>query len=370
MICLLGLVLPASPGAPPAFAQSLETREQELAQIREQIESLRSRVASMRERETTLEDQLKRLRAELDLQQARLDEADTALELATARAAATEARVVELEADLGSVRDDLRRRMVGLYRLGRHGYLRLFLTIEADDGLLPAIRQLRYLVRRDRRSVDRYLALRDDLLAQQTRLELERAEVAQWQAQEKERRDELATLRRRHERLLAKAAAERRLLASQASELEDTERKLVELLSGFVGDDQAPLEGTPIQEFRGVLDWPLQGQVRVEFGPRKDPRYRTEVPHNGIEMATGHGSKVRVVFPGSVVWAGDFEGYGPMVVVLHPGKVFTLYAGLQLLNVGEGDVLSLGDVIGASSDRLYFEIRADKQPRDPREWLR
>lgn len=354
----------------PIAAQNLETREKELETIRQEIAHLRDRVSSMRSRETSLSDRLERVRAELDLQQARLDEANASLALATDRVADAETRIGEIGVALQAVEDDLRRRLVGLYRLGRYGYLQLFLSMEPGEDLISGIRQLRYLVRRDRRALDRYEALRADLAAQRRRLEAEKSQVAEWQSQEKQRRDQLAKVRRRRQQLLEQVSAERRRLDAQAVELEVKEQQLVRFMDRLVADGPAPLEGNSIEEFRGVLDWPILGQVTVEFGPRLDPRYRTEVPHNGLEISTQVGEKVRTVYSGEVLYASDFEGYGPMIVVHHPGRIFTLYAGLRLLSVEAGDVLELGDVIGAGGDRLYFEIRAENQAQDPREWLR
>ncbi|MEM1201704.1 MAG: peptidoglycan DD-metalloendopeptidase family protein [Acidobacteriota bacterium] len=353
------------------WGQSLETREQELEEIREQISKLRSSLDSMRSREATLEDQLERVGTELQLQQARFDEATAALDLASARAADAETRVGELEVALGEVRGDLRRRLAGLYRLGRQGYLRLFLALDTGQDLLPAIRQLRFLVLRDRKDLDRFTELRESLAGERARLVAELEEVAQWRGQEAQRRDDLVAAKRRHQGVLDRVTRERRRLAEEASALEDKERKLTRFVETLVADEgSASLDGTPIQDFRGVLDWPAVGDVTLEFGPRTDPRYRTQVPHNGLDLATQAGDKVRVVFPGEVLYASTFEGYGTMVVVHHPGRVFTLYAGLDLLNVGKGDVLALGDVIGVATDVLYFEIRIENQPQNPREWLR
>jgi septal ring factor EnvC (AmiA/AmiB activator) len=33
-------------------------------------------------------------------------------------------------------------------------------------------------------------------------------------------------------------------------------------------------------------------------------------------------------------------------------------------------MVSLGDVVGLSTDKLYFEIRVEKRPEDPMSWLR
>ncbi len=299
-----------------------------------------------------------------------LVEAKTAFELAAARSAETEAEIEGLESAMAALRDDLRRRLAGLYRLGRQGYLRLFLSLKPDADLLPAIRQLRFLVRRDQITVERYGATRRELVGKREQLAAEQREMGLWQQREQERRDALASTRRRRELTLARVAREREELAARARALQEKERKLTRLVDSLVEGSLAPLDGTPIQDFRGALDWPFKGEVVSGFGPRKDPRYRTEVPHNGIDVATEEGASIGAIFPGEVLYAAEFEGYGLMVVVHHPGRVFTLYAGLAALRAGKGDMLSLGQEVGTATDVLYFEIRLENQPQDPLEWLR
>lgn len=355
----------------PVAGDGSDPREAELGRIRVEIARLEARLAEMRTRESSLEADLGRTRVELELQEQQLAEATAAFELAAARARAAEAKVEELTAALAHVREDLRRRLVGLYRLGRQGYLRLFLALQPDRNLLPAIRQLRFLVRRDQMVLDRYVATRDELDRERHVLDGQRREMETWRAREAERRDGLVRLRRRQERLLEEVTSQRRRLAERAGELQEKERKLSRLIASLVGESPNPLAGTPIQEFKGVLDWPLEGAVVAPFGPRRDPRYNTEVPHNGIDIATGEGAReVHAVFPGEVLFASSFEGYGQMVVVHHAGRVFTLYSQLAELSVKKGDVVSLGTVVGIGEDTLYFEIRHENQAEDPLQWLR
>jgi septal ring factor EnvC (AmiA/AmiB activator) len=364
-IALLAGLLAATTAAPDGD----DPREAALARIRGEISRLEGQLARLKTKESGLEAELERTRLELDLQEQQLAEATAAFELAATRAAAAEVQVAELEAALAGIRDDLRRRLVGLYRLGRQGYLRLFLALTPERDLLPAIRQLRFLSRRDQMALDRYAATRDELDRERRRLESQRGEMEAWKAREAERHDQLVVLRRRQERLLEEVARERRDLAARTDELQDKERKLARFIYSLV--DEKPLEGTPIQEFRGVLDWPAVGQVVGRFGPRRDPRYRTEVPHNGIDVAIdGESREVHVVYPGEVLFASEFEGYGRMVVVHHPGRTFTLYSGLGEVFVEKGDVVSLGAVIGIGADRLYFEIRRENEAEDPLLWLR
>lgn len=354
----------------PLPASEIDRRELELQVIRDEISRLQARLVQVGQEARGVAGELARIELELQIQEGRLAEARAARDLLVERIAATEQEVVRLETALLEVRRDLRRRLVGLYRLGRQGYARLLFSVDPRADLLTALRVLRYLVRRDAQAIHRFLDTRVRLDMEQEQLGVQRRQLEAWTQQEEERRQELARLRSRQATLLARKEEERQELAARAEILADKERKLARFLDFLYGRTETPLAGTPIQNFRGVLDWPVAGEVRVGFGPRMDPRYRTQVPHNGVSIATQPGAEVRAVFPGKVLFAAPFEGYGPTVVVHHPGRVFTLYAGLASLKVGRESMLSLNQMVGVAANHLYFEIRVENRPQDPLHWLR
>ena len=97
----------------------------------------------------------------------------------------------------------------------------------------------------------------------------------------------------------------------------------------LAGRSRAQLAGQPIHDFRGVLDWPIRGELAERFGERQDPRYGTRVPHNGISLRTVAGLPVRVVYPGKVVIYPQIK---PMPVTAVPDlkeKLPTVYAKLE-----------------------------------------
>ncbi len=357
--------------APSFSAFSAEpSREQELAAIRSQISQLTARLEQARRQQAGLRGELAQADLALELQEKRLAEALAARDMAARRVADSEAEVRRLETAAVGAREALGQRLAGLYRLGRQGYLRLVFALRPDDRLIPSVRLMRYLAQRDRQTVDRYQQAQRRLASQRDRLLAEREEMESWIADERSRRRQLAALRSHKATLLARAEQERQSLAVKAGALADRERKLANFLDLLYGRNTSVLAGTPMQEFRGILDWPVAGKVTAGFGPRLDPRYKTKVPHNGLDLASAPGAEVKVVFPGKVLYAAPFQGYGQTVIVHHPGRVFTLYAGLSEARVGPGGMLSLGDVVGLASDRLYFEIRVENRPDDPLRWLR
>jgi murein hydrolase activator len=357
--------LPLKPEPP-----SLPSRERELQAIRAEIARLETQLARAKKEESGLQGEIAKTDLELKLQEERLAEVTAARRLAEEQAAAGEREVARLSAELAAAQRELSRRLVGLYGLGRQGYLRLFLALKPDTRLLPSIRLLRYLAYRDRAAIDRATAARAALTGERDRLVERRTAIERSFAQEEGRRRDLVRLRRRQADLLAQAERESQALAAKAGELAAKEQKLSAFLDLLYGKSPEALSGKPMQDFRGVLDWPIHGRVTAGFGPLLDPRYRTRVPHNGLDIETAPKSEVRAVFPGKVLFAAPFEGYGTTVVVQHAGRALSLYAGLSACQVNREDMVSLGQVVGLASDKLYFEIRVENHPENPLNWLR
>ena len=254
--------------------------------------------------------------------------------------------------------------------------LRAVLSLEPGQDTLGAIRSLRYLARRDHRAVITYRDTMAKLANERQVLAERREETDRWVARESDRQRELVAVKNRQERILASHRTETQRLTGVAGDLAEREGRLATLLA-LVGESGGPtsgsgggLEGRSARDFRGALDRPVAGRVTAEFGPRMDPRYKTRVPHRGLDLAPEVGSDVRAVYGGRVLYAGAFEDLGNLVVVRHPGGVTTLTSGLETLRVAKDDVLGFESVLGRSGETLYFEIRVDQKPEDPRQWLR
>ena len=354
----------------PAPVSAQDARGEELVAIRGEIARLQARLSRVADESRGLSGELERTELSLEIQAKRLEEAQAARRLSDSRLGDLSEAVSGLETRLGEHRAALQRRLTDLYRLGRQGYLRLLLSVRTRTQLLPAIRAMRYLARRDGTLLARFLDTRAELAFERQQLIKRQQERELWVDLEQERHGELARMQRRQALLLDQLQSKRGQLNARAVRLADKERKLSNLMDFLAGRARTPLSGQSIHGFRGVLDWPARGDLAQGFGDRRDPRYGTRVPHNGIALNTVAGLPVRAVYPGKVLFAAPFEGYGPTVVVQHSGRVFTLYAGLARLGVRQDDILRLGQAVGSAAARLYFEIREENRPVDPLDWLR
>ena len=93
-------------------------------------------------------------------------------------------------------------------------------------------------------------------------------------------------------------------------------------------------------------------------------------------MRAQTGSPVYAVWPGKVVHAGWFKGYGNLLIVDHGHGFFSLMAHLDTLERAVGEILRKGDQIGTVGETgslkgpyLYFELRDGQTPLDPERWF-
>jgi septal ring factor EnvC (AmiA/AmiB activator) len=345
-------------------------RQEDLADIRDRIRDFRDQLAELDKYGSGVDAELERLALELGLQQQLVSEATAEREQAETTLDAARERLEVVERELAATKDRLTRRIQALDRSAPANWLRGFATVRAPSDFFLYVRTLRFLARRDARLVPVYRAEEAELEAARRVLAERQEDLVGTISRQRRRVAELAEARRRQV-LVAKALERERLrILREASTLDDKEQKLARMVAVLGSLDEPSLSGEPIQSFRGALDWPLAGEVATPFGPRYEARYGTSVPHNGIRLSPTGTGEVTAVFPGVVIFAAPFEGFGLTVVVHHPKQVFSLYAGLDELEVSKDDVVVLGQVLGRTGSALYFEMRVENRPEDPMEWLR
>jgi septal ring factor EnvC (AmiA/AmiB activator) len=353
----------------PAIGQT-ESQQRDLERIRRGIETLEKKLREVSRERDDSQARLAQLSLKVRLQEERVAEARAERGLASTRLDAAESAVSVAAKRLERSQKQLQRGLSTLYRLGRGGLWRWLVTAPDAERTLSGVRLLRFLSWRGAQRVAAYRSDRQAYEHQRALFEAASRENEESLNRERSRLIELERVKRRQSMIVAALERERASLAKRGRELGKRQAKLTELIS-FLAGQSPPLErGTPIQRFKGVLDWPAEGRVVIPFGPRRDAQYGTRVPHDGITMQMAARSAARAVFPGSVVFAAEFQGFGNTVVVHHPSRVFTLYSGLESIEVRKNDVVSSGQRLGDAGLRMYFEVRVEERPQNPVEWLR
>jgi septal ring factor EnvC (AmiA/AmiB activator) len=301
----------------------------------------------------------------------------------SAARARVDKRIVALRARAEQHGEELARRRAELgesvrlaFAIGRQDTLKLILNGEGVGGVPRLLRYHEFMSRRQLAriaAVDESLAsleqTRATLAAQAQRLQalLTEQEAAR-AARQRERAQRQAILGRIEQEL---GSADRVLsrLKQDRERLNALLRRLRAALADIPLGTDPP---RPFQRLRGKLPWPVKGQLVERFGT---PRADGGVTWQGVVLAAEHGTEVRAIANGRVVYASELRGFGNVIILDHGGGYMSLYGHTQtpLREPGEwvnpGDVVAtVGDSGGARRSALYFEVRHKGTPQDPGRW--
>ena len=379
--------------SPPALAGKKTTRApspQSTAAAQKQLEQVRAQIKSLSDQQHALDDQrdaAARSLREVDgkVSDAQHDLHGTEATIATLQdqLEQLQRRQAELAAGLSRQRDELAMLLRSAYALGNHEQLQLLLEQDRMGDLARVLAYHRYF-EQDRRQ--RIVGLSAEL---QT--------LAQVSEQVKARQQDLLAAHAKQQNELAALAAQRAARGKFVASLDASYRDQNARLSALGRDEKnteqllARLRAAMAQIARtpavpkaqrvpgdanipvGPLKLPLTGHVLAGFGGVMPDGHRS----NGLLIAGAAGSEVRAVAAGRVAYADWLKGYGLLLIIDHGGGWMSLYAFNDSLlknvgdNVASGEaVASVGSSGGQGRPALYFELRHDGQPADPRSWLK
>jgi septal ring factor EnvC (AmiA/AmiB activator) len=340
--------------------------------------------------------------------QTQADEAESEAERAAAAQAAAAAEVQAAEADLSAAQSRIRlieelrreqrarlaerqgaiigftaalqtmaRRPPGL-ALVQPGSIRDIVHVRSLFATtLPVVRQrtegLRAEVARGanlRLQADRAVAVLEqrqgDLEGRRTRL----ATLERTSRQQAERLAGAAMMETDRVLALGEDAHDIRQLMSELDRQSEVRDDLIDLPGPRLRPRQPGEAGAPRQQAsrprsrqRPPYRLPVMGEVVEGLGEISDAGVRSR----GLTIATQPGAQVIAPTAGRVSYAGDFRGYGRIVIIDHSGGWTTLITDLAAISVRVGDVVRQGSPIGRAGDErptISVELRRDGRPVD------
>jgi len=368
------------------------------ARERQQLLTAKAQSAAALQRSAVLEAQASAARDEADRLKkrsaalaARIQSAEADIDAAEARVALVSRRLADQQTRLAEQQQPLLALTASLQQLSRRppvsvlaqpGSLRDMVHARAVlDAVMPVIQERTAGVRQE--------LARLRTTQQQQRVALQALSASK--AQLAERRDALTRLenegRLRSRDLMSSAQLE----ADRALGLGEKARDIVDLMDaleadaavrGELADLSGPLprpadparaapQAAPVAPAAsrdadlgaGAYRLPVVGRIVAGLGEVNDSGVRSR----GITVATQPGGQVVAPAAGRVSFAGDYRGYGKIVIIDHGGGWTSLITGMIALSVSVGDTLDAGAPVGrAGSDdsRITVELRRAGRPVD------
>lgn len=369
--------------------QAIAAREREqLIAAKQQSAEAMARSATLEKQAAAAASEADRLRKRSAALAARIQSAEADISAGEARVALVRRRLSAQEARLAEQQQPLLELTASLQQLSRQppvavlaqpGSLTDMVHARAVlDAVMPVIERRTAGVRRE------LGALRTIRRQQSVALQALGASRTQLAA----RRDALTRLenegRLRSRDLMSSA----RLEADRALGLGEKARDIVDLMDALEADgavraelaelagpvprprdptgaapNAAPPATAEAELTRGAYRLPVVGRIVAGLGEVNESGVRSR----GLTVAAQPGGQVVAPASGHVSFAGDYRGYGKIVIIDHGGGWTTLLTGMIGLSVGVGDTVDAGAPIGrAGSDdsRITIELRRGGRPVD------
>jgi murein hydrolase activator len=370
LLITLGLALSCALAATP------QKTEAQLRSLRQKIEHMTQQVS----RDAVQRDRLSAsLRAaELSVGQARGELARIGREYSDRgeRRSALSAERGSQQRALNDERQALAGQVRAAYLLGREEPLKLLFA--SRDPLLEArmLTYYGYFGRARARAIadiEQHVQRVDQLDGQ---LAQQQSELANLKGAQQVQLDQLERSRTEREKVLASLEAEAHTREQSLARLRSQQADLEQLLTQLdrsLKTVPPPETTSAFGHLRGQLAWPVAGHVKAAFGDTRASGVRWD----GMVVAAERGAPVKAVSSGRVVYADWLPGLGLLAIVDHGEGYLSLYGHNERLYKATGESVTAGEVIAAAGDsggrpepELYFEIRRDGHPVDPRPWFR
>ncbi|MGI9413280.1 MAG: murein hydrolase activator EnvC family protein [Hyphomicrobiales bacterium] len=383
--------------------------------VPQQLQDVEKQLDTVTTRTQDLEKTAEELAAETEALSKQLIAIASKIQAREAQITASETRLKKLAFEEDVMRDQLRERrdalaelLAGLQRLERNPPPPL--AVNPTDALaalrgamllgsvVPELRgQASSLVQNLSRLTDLRAAIvreQGDVTENLGKLDGERRQIAhllqQKQTLTQTIRQELESERKRANTLAERAKSLKDLIAKleQAREEAEKARQAAEKAAANELEIQRKLRlarlmkpAVPFSRARGKLYFPAQG-TRVRKYGSKDALGGTA---KGLSIATRAFAQVTAPNDGRVAYAGEFRGYGQLLIINAGEGYHVLLAGMENITVDVGQFVRAGEpvgtmggqaalstVIGIRADDprpvLYVEFRKNGNAIDPRPW--
>ncbi|AHI31694.1 peptidase M23 [Marinobacter salarius] len=359
----------------PALAEQQVTPGQ-IEDLKEEIADIDEWLADAEEDRSSLEQQLSGLERDIgrltrerrELRQQAREQQQRLTELGEEEAELT--RVLE------SQRDSLKKQIRAAWMEGDAPAVKVLLNEIDPDKIARTMTYYEYLSRDTIDRLEAFAANLRQLKETQDQVKAGRLRLAKLEEDVADRQQKLSSRKKEREQTLASLKTDISNRLTEREELEEDRKRLEKLLREVeeaIANIPTPNESDPFGSLKNKLPWPADGKVVSSFG---DSYASGKLKHNGLLINTAEEGDVRAVHYGRVVFANWLRGFGLITILDHGDGYMTLYGHSSSLFTSPGDWVEAGEAIaqagrtgGTNDPAVYFEVRHNGKPDNPRRWL-
>jgi septal ring factor EnvC (AmiA/AmiB activator) len=262
-----------------------------------------------------------------------------------------------------------------LHRQGTEEPLKLILKQQNPKNINRILEYYNYFINARNEKINSYKEKIKELNITQKLISAQKLELMRNRSELRERKNSFLSLQSSRSLTMKKlnskinsSKLKLALYADQKANLEILLRKKTHALNNY----SSASSKNNFYENKGKLPWPVNAYPSNKY----DLKSNSSMHSKGWLLKTNAGSPVRVVHDGKIIFANYLKGLGLLMIVSHGDGFMTLYAHNQFLLKKMGDwvlkgedIARVGNTGGLDEHALYFEVRKNGKPSNPKFWL-
>jgi len=373
-ILLFTVLLMAAPLA--VTAESAEEYQLKLDSIRDKITGVLTDLGKNKDKRDSVRTELKKLEIKIAKSSKDLRKTQGKYKKSDKKLKKTRSELKKLKRNLDKQRKLLAAQIRSAYSMGQQPQLKMLLNQQDPSEMGRAMVYYTYLNQARGKEIESFISsIEKEKILQAKVIDVSK-ELKDLLAKKSSSKKKLDRHRNNRKTLLARLEKD---IDNQQITLEGLESSrgrietLLESLGELLADIPAnPLNQKPFGTLKGKLPWPVKGKFRANFG---STRSQGDLKWNGVVIRSDYDTPIRSVSNGRVAFADWLQGYGFITIIDHNDGYMSLYGYSQELYKQVGDwvesgevIASVGDSGGQSQSGLYFEIRKQGKPINPKKW--
>jgi len=286
--------------------------------------------------------------------------------------------------------EDMKLRIKYMYERGETTFLDLIFEASDMTQLLNRADYITSISQYDRAMLDRYVELKETIVAKKAGLELEQQELLTLQESTRAKKESVELLIAEKSREIQDyetriASAEERLDEYEA-DLKAQEAKIRQIEAEIRRREEEARKAAEaagktyntasIGNINFIWPCPASSRITSAFGGRSSPTKGASTDHKGIDIGAATGSDILASAAGEVIISTYSYSAGNYIMINHGGGVYSVYMHCSKLLASVGDQVTQGQVIAkvgstgySTGPHLHFGIRVDGNYVNPTNYV-
>ncbi len=362
------------------YQEQIQEQKKELEEMKKQLSAEKEELQQLIKKQSNVLKQTEQIEQNITLAERYIKKLNETQNMLQESAEKTEQELHRLQENLHSQYESMSKRVRDWYISGRSKNLNMWFNREGELDLWRGTYYLHRLVGYDNFLVsqiqEKKQAETNMYLEYQNRLE-------EMQEFKSHKADEVSKFEKEKKGLLKTSAKLKNDESAKRKALEEMEKNAIAISKIIKTLEQKRQEELKKKKKPKTLDkkgkgcQPVNGPITSKFGLKYHATLKTSTKNLGVEYLGEAGEAVVAAAGGEVVYVDRIPGYGRGIIIYNGSGYYNIYGNIENIKVKVGDMVKGCSEIARISAKknklsrqIYFEVRKEKNPIDPVEWLK